>query len=170
MDIKCFIIYGCIPHAGSVDNFQYSMTYFNLLLWCTCSGTNEGSLAVGDASNCPFVNSGLPASAVKQATQAMLEDVQVNTVLPRKSPTSESFPYEDFFHEQIMKKKNDHSYRIFKKVNRLAAEFPSAKEYSWGERPITVWCSNDYLGMSCHPEVKRAVQYGKDKYLVFYTR
>jgi 5-aminolevulinate synthase len=29
--------------------------------------------------------------------------------------------------------------------------------FSWGERPITVWCSNDYLGMSAHPKVKAAV-------------
>lgn len=70
----------------------------------------------------------------------------------------ETFPYEQFFHEQIMRKKKDHSYRVFKKVNRLAAEFPGAYEYSWGERPITVWCSNDYLGMSCHPKVKEAVR------------
>lgn len=60
-----------------------------------------------------------------------------------------------------MKKKKEHSYRIFKKVNRLAGpgQFPSALEYSWGEKPITVWCSNDYLGMSCHPKVKEAVRY-----------
>lgn len=57
-----------------------------------------------------------------------------------------------------MRKKHDHSYRVFKKVNRLASEFPSALEYSWGEKPITVWCSNDYLGMSRHPEVTGAVR------------
>lgn len=67
------------------------------------------------------------------------------------------FQYDDFFHGQIMKKKSDHSYRIFKKVNRIASSFPQAKEYTWGEKPITVWCSNDYLGMSCHPQVKQAV-------------
>lgn len=72
-----------------------------------------------------------------------------------------TFPYDQFFHQQIMKKKKDHSYRVFKKVNRLAGpgQFPQAMEYSWGEKPITVWCSNDYLGMSCHPEVKNAVRY-----------
>lgn len=71
-----------------------------------------------------------------------------------------AFPYETFFHEQIIKKKKEHSYRIFKKVNRLAGpgQFPRALEYTWGEKPITVWCSNDYLGMSCHPEVKNAVR------------
>ena len=74
------------------------------------------------------------------------------------------FQYESFFHNQILKKKKDHSYRIFKKVNRLAGpgEFPNALEYSWGEKPVTVWCSNDYLGMSCHPEVKKAVAWVMD--------
>nr|CAD7405386.1 unnamed protein product [Timema poppensis] len=73
-----------------------------------------------------------------------------------------AFPYEDYFHNQIMKKKKDHSYRVFKKVNRLAKAFPAALEYSWGERPITVWCSNDYLGMSTHPQVKEAVRQALD--------
>ncbi|XP_034231167.1 5-aminolevulinate synthase, erythroid-specific, mitochondrial isoform X3 [Thrips palmi] len=74
------------------------------------------------------------------------------------------FEYEEFFHEQIMRKKHDHSYRVFKKVNRLASDFPSALEYSWGEKPITVWCSNDYLGMSRHPEVKGAVRHALETY------
>ena len=71
---------------------------------------------------------------------------------------ADGFLYDDFFKKQIMKKKLDHSYRIFKKVNRDAAQFPSASEYSWGERGIQVWCSNDYLGMSAHPKVKDAVK------------
>lgn len=72
-----------------------------------------------------------------------------------------TFHYEKFFNAQIMKKKRDHSYRVFKRVNRLAGEglFPHALEYSaQTERPITVWCSNDYLGMSAHPNVKRKVK------------
>lgn len=28
----------------------------------------------------------------------------------------------------------------------MASQFPKAKEYSWGEKEIMVWCSNDYLG------------------------
>lgn len=93
------------------------------------------------------------SSIMKKVDDEMLQDI------PATRETTNLFNYEDFFHEQIMKKKKDHSYRVFKRVNRLAGEgqFPAAKEYSWGERPITVWCSNDYLGMSTHPEVKKAV-------------
>ena len=67
------------------------------------------------------------------------------------------FAYESFFQEQIAKKKMDHSYRVFKKVLRSADAFPHAREFSWGERPVTVWCSNDYLGISRHPIVRDAV-------------
>lgn len=92
-------------------------------------------------------------SHLKKVDEEMLQDI------PAMRESTPIFNYEEFFHEQIMKKKKDHSYRIFRKVNRMAGEgqFPAAKEFSWGERPITVWCSNDYLGMSCHPEVKNAV-------------
>merc|ERR1711963_1279679 len=67
------------------------------------------------------------------------------------------FNYESFFDQQIQKKKMDHSYRVFKKVSRDAANFPAAREFSWGKKEITVWCSNDYLGMSAHPKVTGAV-------------
>ena len=105
---------------------------------------------------CPFLSN--TGAQVKEVNEAM-QDIPPNR---SESP----FAYEDFFHEQIMKKKKDHSYRVFKKVNRLAGEgqFPTAKEYSWGERPITVWCSNDYLGISCHPEVKKAVSMALEKH------
>ncbi|KAL5014861.1 hypothetical protein ScPMuIL_009131 [Solemya velum] len=68
------------------------------------------------------------------------------------------FNYEDFFAGQIQKKKSDHSYRIFKKVLRKATQFPFAEEYTDSKKEISVWCSNDYLGMSWHPEVKKAVR------------
>lgn len=73
------------------------------------------------------------------------------------SDIGEVFPYDGFFGEQIAKKKKDHTYRVFKKVNRIAENFPHAEEFTEGAKPITVWCSNDYLGMSRHPKVKEAV-------------
>ncbi|KAG5680152.1 hypothetical protein PVAND_009677 [Polypedilum vanderplanki] len=97
-------------------------------------------------------------SHLKEVNEALLQDI------PQNRESQPLFAYEDFFHEQIMKKKRDHSYRVFKKVNRLAGpgQFPKGLEY--GNRPITVWCSNDYLGMSSHPEVKNAVHEALEKY------
>ena len=69
-----------------------------------------------------------------------------------------SFEYDGFFRSRIDSKKEDHTYRVFKKVSRKAAQFPVAQEASRGE-DITVWCSNDYLGMSWNPTVQAAVMY-----------
>ena len=73
--------------------------------------------------------------------------------------SSTFFNYEKFFEEQIEKKKEDHSYRVFKKVLRKGNKFPWAEEYTDSEKKdITVWCSNDYVGMSWHPLVTSSVQ------------
>ncbi|XP_020278857.1 5-aminolevulinate synthase, erythroid-specific, mitochondrial isoform X2 [Pseudomyrmex gracilis] len=112
-------------------------------------------------NQCPFLFR--ERNAVTEASPAVEEDVISVDNVEQKEEAS-SFPYETFFHEQIKRKKNDHSYRVFKKVNRLAENFPTAMEYSWGEKPITVWCSNDYLGMSRHPAVINAVREALDKF------
>lgn len=94
------------------------------------------------------------------------------TPRPTVNPVSDgpSFNYDEFMEKKIQEKKEDHSYRVFKKVNRRADTFPYAEDYSDGSkagikqgldeeepRRISVWCSNDYLGMSRHPQVKAAI-------------
>jgi len=103
---------------------------------------------------CPFIG-----ESYKPISKDIEEDIiDINQLTEEENKRPEDvFAYEDFFHSQIMKKKNDHTYRVFKKVLRNAKNFPHATEYSWGECPINVWCSNDYLGMSRHPQVKQAV-------------
>lgn len=113
-------------------------------------------------NHCPFLSK--EPDAVKEASLAVEEDVIDLTATKEENKEEARFPYQEFFHEQIMKKKKDHSYRVFKKVNRLAEQFPAAMEYSWGEKPITVWCSNDYLGMSRHPAVTNSVREALDKF------
>lgn len=112
------------------------------------------------ASKCPYLNKQV-SGAIKELKQ---DDVIV--VQESKPKSNDVFGYDQFFHQQIMKKKKEHSYRIFKKVNRLAGpgQFPKALEYSAGEKPITVWCSNDYLGISSHPDVKNEVGLALEKY------
>ena len=68
------------------------------------------------------------------------------------------FDYEDFFNEKIESKKKDGSYRIFKKIARNAELFPQVQEkYDNVKRDVTIWCSNDYLGLGRHPYVQSQV-------------
>src|SRR5688572_5501843 len=50
-------------------------------------------------------------------------------------------------------------YRVFADVKRRRGAYPSADHFNKSEaaRPITVWCSNDYLGMGQHPAVLGAM-------------
>lgn len=71
-----------------------------------------------------------------------------------------TFQYDHFFEKKIDEKKNDHTYRVFKTVNRRAQIFPMADDYTDSlitKKQVSVWCSNDYLGMSRHPRVCGAV-------------
>ncbi|CAI5687639.1 unnamed protein product [Oreochromis niloticus] len=70
------------------------------------------------------------------------------------------FQYDAFFEKKIEEKKNDHTYRVFKTVNRRATEFPMADDFTSSlqeKRDVSVWCSNDYLGMSRHPRVVQSI-------------
>lgn len=55
--------------------------------------------------------------------------------------------------------KDEGRYRVFADIRRERGYFPAAHHYRDGnQRPITVWCSNDYLGMSQKPAVLAAMQ------------
>jgi 5-aminolevulinate synthase len=67
--------------------------------------------------------------------------------------------YQRFFEEAIDQVHAERRYRVFADLERIAGEFPRAIWRSSGEaREITVWCSNDYLGMGQHPDVIAAQQ------------
>ena len=68
--------------------------------------------------------------------------------------------YERRFEEAIDRLKAEERYRIFANLERDANRFPMALWRPAGEedrpREVTVWCSNDYLGMGGHPDVIEA--------------
>jgi 5-aminolevulinate synthase len=67
--------------------------------------------------------------------------------------------YQEFFSSHLEFIKRDGRYRIFADLERCAGEFPHAYYHtSQGKKKITVWCSNDYLGMGQHPVVLEAMQ------------
>ncbi len=72
--------------------------------------------------------------------------------------------FERFFADEMAGLKAEGRYRIFAELERQAGAFPRAKRYgSQGAKAVTVWCSNDYLGMGQHPAVIAAMHEAIDK-------
>ena len=72
--------------------------------------------------------------------------------------------YEVFLQEQLDSLRRGGNYRVFTDLERRAGEFPRATHYrADGCREVTVWCSNDYLGMGQHPHVIAAMHEALDR-------
>ena len=62
--------------------------------------------------------------------------------------------YKKYFSDELTSLKSQGLYRKFREINRDQKHFPKATERFEGEeRAVEVWCSNDYLNLSQHPEV-----------------
>ncbi len=62
--------------------------------------------------------------------------------------------YKKYFSDELTSLKSQGLYRKFRQINRNQVNFPKATERFEGkERPVEVWCSNDYLNLSQHPLV-----------------
>ena len=66
--------------------------------------------------------------------------------------------YQNFFQSALDRLQAERRYRVFADIERLAGRYPQAIWHAPdGPRPITVWCSNDYLGMGQNRDVTRAM-------------
>ncbi|HEY7646337.1 MAG TPA: 5-aminolevulinate synthase, partial [Hyphomicrobiales bacterium] len=72
--------------------------------------------------------------------------------------------YNKFFEDRIGQLHAEGRYRVFADIKRRCGGYPQAEHFprpseatNGGPRPVTVWCSNDYLGMSQHPLVRAAM-------------
>ena len=67
--------------------------------------------------------------------------------------------YKDFFTNNLQNIKNEGRYRIFADLEKIAGKFPQALNYNGDKvKEVTVWCSNDYLGMSQNQTVLAKMQ------------
>jgi 5-aminolevulinate synthase len=68
--------------------------------------------------------------------------------------------YEQVFDSAIDRLHSEGRYRVFIDILRNKGAFPNARCFAGhnGPKPITVWCSNDYLAMGQHPKVIAAME------------
>lgn len=72
--------------------------------------------------------------------------------------------FDNLFNAQLNDLKEEGNYRIFAELERKCGAFPRAKNHSDGADEVTVWCSNDYLGMGQNPKVRQAMKDAIDQY------
>ena len=66
--------------------------------------------------------------------------------------------YESRFRQHLNALHEEGRYRVFADLKRRCGAYPTADHFAeGGTRDVTVWCSNDYLGMSQHPIVRAAM-------------
>jgi 5-aminolevulinate synthase len=66
--------------------------------------------------------------------------------------------FEAFFKSELDSLHQEGRYRVFADLERHRGQFPRATRHTAeGTRDVTVWCSNDYLGMGQHPAVIAAM-------------
>jgi 5-aminolevulinate synthase len=68
--------------------------------------------------------------------------------------------YQSVFSAAIDRLHEEGRYRVFIDILRNKGAYPNARCFAGhnGPKPITVWCSNDYLGMGQHPDVIAAME------------
>ncbi len=72
--------------------------------------------------------------------------------------------YGSYFAKTLSSLKEEGNYRVFAELERKRGAFPRAQSHGGQtEKPVTIWCSNDYLGMGQHPDVLRAMHDALDR-------
>ncbi|MGR3662894.1 MAG: 5-aminolevulinate synthase [Paracoccaceae bacterium] len=72
--------------------------------------------------------------------------------------------YQSFFRTQLDDLRDQGNYRVFADLERHRGAFPAAtRRAPNASREVTVWCSNDYLGMGQHPDVLAAMHDALDR-------
>jgi 5-aminolevulinate synthase len=72
--------------------------------------------------------------------------------------------YDALFRAHLDTLQDEGNYRVFAELERERGAFPRARRHRGGTvSTVTVWCSNDYLGMGQHPDVIAAMHEAVDR-------
>ena len=71
--------------------------------------------------------------------------------------------YQNFFQTALDELRDQGNYRSFAHLERHCGDFPRAKSRGAHQGEVTIWCSNDYLGMGQHPAVLGAMHEALDR-------
>jgi len=99
--------------------------------------------------------------AVRRAEHVMLHwDKPQRALFYRRCPVD----FEQYFVNQLDGLKDRGNYRVFADLERKRGSFPNAIRHTEnGQSEVTVWCSNDYLGMGQHPKTVQAMKDAIDR-------
>jgi 5-aminolevulinate synthase len=151
------------PSASSKSTNRYSMIFTfgwtkeKLIIWCFWRAPTDGTIEAH-----PTVNDLLfrryTYIAVNYTTSVYLF-ILLCTFEYMRPPVL----YEEFFEDQLDLLHQEGNYRVFANIERVAGSFPKAMQHDKrGNNLVTVWCSNDYLGMGQHPKVLTAMHEALD--------
>jgi len=89
------------------------------------------------------------------ATSEITESRKIQKTGPGRTQAD----YDAYFRTALDNLHTERRYRVFADIERIAGRFPTAhwRKPDGGTSEITVWCSNDYLGMGQHPDVVGAM-------------
>jgi 5-aminolevulinate synthase len=71
--------------------------------------------------------------------------------------------YDALFRRELDTLKQEGNYRVFAELERYRGAFPRARRHGTASGDVTVWCSNDYLGMGQHADVLAAMHETLDR-------
>ena len=96
-------------------------------------------------------------SAPEYGPGTLFPSSRVSADAPRAA--SSGGAYDEAFRAALDKRREDGTYRVFNDINRKSGDFPNAEWMAadGSARKVTVWCSNDYLGMGQSPVVTQAM-------------